>query len=93
MESRNLILAIILSVGVLFIWSFFFEAPEQEMLNGEIESGDVSEVNSNELDMEAIDEIERSLGVAENDNIGLDEALSADTVSYTHLTLPTTPYV
>ena len=54
MESRNLILAIILSVGVLFIWSFFFEAPEQEMLDGEIESNDVSEVNSNELDMEAI---------------------------------------
>ena len=78
MESRNLILAIILSVGVLFIWSFFFEAPEQEMLNGEIGSGDVSEVNSNELDMEAIDEIEKSLGVTENDNIGLDEALSAD---------------
>ena len=78
MESRNLILAIILSVGVLFIWSFFFEAPEQEMLNGEIGSGDVSEVNSNELDMEAIDEIERSLGITENDNIGLDEALSAD---------------
>ena len=78
MESRYLILAIILSVGVLFIWSFFFEAPEQEMLNGEIESGDVSEVNSNELDMEAIDEIERSLGITENDNIGLDEALSAD---------------
>ena len=78
MESRNLILAIILSVGVLFIWSFFFEAPEQEMLNGEIESGDVSEVNSNELDMEAIDEIERSLGITENDNIDLDEALSAD---------------
>ena len=76
MESRNLILAIILSVVVLFIWSFFFEAPEQEMLNGEIGSGDVSEVNSNELDMEAIDEIERSLGIAENDNIGLDEALS-----------------
>ena len=78
MARRNLILAIILSVGVLFIWSFFFEAPEQEMLNGEIESGDVSEVNSNELDMEAIDEIERSLGITENDNIGLDEALSAD---------------
>ena len=78
MESRNLILAIILSVGVLFIWSFFFEAPEQEMLNGEIESGDVSEVNSNELDMEAIDEIERSLGITENDNIGLDEALRVD---------------
>ena len=78
MESRNLILAIILSVGVLFIWSFFFEVPEQEMLNGERESGDVSEVNSNELDMEAIDEIERSLGITENDNIGLDEALSAD---------------
>ncbi len=78
MESRNLILAIILSVGVLFIWSFFFEAPEQEMLNEEIESGDVSEVNSNELDMEAIDEIERSLGITENDNIGLDEALIAN---------------
>ena len=78
MESRNLILAIILSVGVLFIWSFFFEEPEQEMLNGEIESGDVSEVNSNELDMEAINEIEGALGITENDNIGLDEALSAD---------------
>ncbi len=78
MESRNLILAIILSVVVLFIWSFFFEAPEQEMLDGEIRSGDVSEVNSNELDMEAIDEIERSLGISENDNIGLDEALSVD---------------
>jgi YidC/Oxa1 family membrane protein insertase len=78
MESRNLILAIILSVVVLFIWSFFFEAPEQEMLDGEIGSGDVSEVNSNELDMEAIDEIERSLGISENDNIGLDEALSVD---------------
>ena len=78
MESRNLILAIILSVVVLFIWSFFFEAPEQEMLNGEIGSGDVSEVNSNELDMEAIDEIERSLGITENDNIVLDEALRAD---------------
>ena len=78
MESRNLILAIILSVGVLFIWSFFFEAPEQEMLNEEIENGDMSEVNSNELDMEAIDEIERSLGITENDNIGLDEALSVD---------------
>ena len=78
MESRNLILALILSVVVLFIWSFFFEAPEQEMLNGEIGSGDVSEVNSNELDMEAIDEIERSLGITENDNIGLDEALIAD---------------
>jgi len=47
MESRNLILAIILSVGVLFIWSFFFEATEQEIINGEIESSDVSEVNSN----------------------------------------------
>ncbi len=78
MESRNLILAIILSVVVLFIWSFFFEAPEQEMLDGEIGSGDVSEVNSNELDMEVIDEIERSLGISENDNIGLDEALSVD---------------
>ena len=60
MESRNLILAIILSVGVLFIWSFFFESPEQEVLNGDIINGDVSEVNSNELDMESIDEIEKA---------------------------------
>ena len=76
MESRNLILAIILSVGVLFIWSFFFEAPEQEVLNGDIINGDVSEVNSNELDMEAIDDIEKSLGITESDAIGLQEALS-----------------
>ena len=75
MESRNLILAIILSVGVLFIWSFFFEAPEQEVLNGDIINGDVSEVNSNELDMEAIDDIEKSLGITESDAIGLQEAL------------------
>ena len=76
MESRNLILAIILSVGVLFIWSFFFESPEQEVLNGDIINGDVSEVNSNELDMESIDEIEKSLGITESDTIGLQEALS-----------------
>ena len=76
MESRNLILAIILSVGVLFIWSFFFEAPEQEVLNGDIINGDVSEVNSNELNMEAIDEIEKSLGITEGDTIGLQEALT-----------------
>ena len=71
MESRNLILAIILSVGVLFIWSFFFESPEQEVLNEDIINGDVSEVNSNELDMESIDEIEKSLGITESDTIGL----------------------
>ena len=56
MESRNLILAIILSVGVLFIWSFFFEAPKQEIPNEEIQSSDMSEVGSNELAIESIDE-------------------------------------
>ena len=52
MESRNLIFAIILSIGVLFIWSFFFEAPEQQNLDEFSLDEEVSEVNSDELDME-----------------------------------------
>ncbi len=30
MESRNLILAIVLSIGVLLIWSLFVEDPYQQ---------------------------------------------------------------
>ena len=101
MESRNLIFAIILSVGVLFIWSFFFEAPEQQNLDEFSLDEEVSEVNSDELDMEAIAEIEDSLGIDNGNTIDLSEALSKDqrvnintqsisgSVSYTHLTLPT----
>ena len=78
MESRNLIFAIILSIGVLFIWSFFFEAPEQQNLDEFSLDEEVSEVNSDELDMEAIAEIEDSLGIDNGNTIDLSEALSKD---------------
>ena len=78
MESRNLILAIILSIGILFIWSFFFEAPEQQNLDEFSLDEEVSEVNSDELDMEAIAEIEDSLGIDNANTIDLSEALSKD---------------
>ena len=78
MESRNLILAIILSIGVLFMWSFFFEAPEQQNLDEFSLDEEVSEVNSDELDMEAIAEIEDSLGIDNANTIDLSEALSKD---------------
>ena len=76
MESRNLILAIILSIGVLFIWSFFFEAPEQQKLDEFSLDEEVSEVNSDELSMEAVAEIEDSLGIDNVNTIDLSEALS-----------------
>ncbi len=78
MESRNLIFAIILSIGVLFIWSFFFEAPEQQNLDEFSLDEEVSEVNSDELDMEAIAEIEDSLGIDSGNTIDLSEALNKD---------------
>ena len=78
MESRNLILAIVLSIGVLFIWSFFFEAPEQQNLDEFSLDEEVSEVNSDELNMEAIAEIEESLGIDNANTIDLSEALSKD---------------
>ena len=78
MESRNLILAIVLSIGVLFIWSFFFEAPEQQNLDEFSLDEEVSEVNSDELNMEAIAEIEDSLGIDNANTIDLSEALSKD---------------
>ena len=78
MESRNLILAIVLSIGVLFIWSFFFEAPEQQNLDEFSLDEEVSEVNSDELNMEAIAEIEESLGIDNANTINLSEALSKD---------------
>ena len=37
METRNLILAIVLSVGVLLLWTVFIEAPNQN-INHTIES-------------------------------------------------------
>ena len=51
MESRNLLLAIILSIGVLFRWRFFFEATEQQNLDEFSLDEEVSEVNSDELNM------------------------------------------
>ena len=78
MESRNLIFAIILSIGVLFIWSFFFEAPEQQNLDEFSLDEEVSEVNSDKLDMEAIVEIEDSLGIDNGNTIDLSEALNKD---------------
>ena len=57
METRNLILAIVLSVGVLLLWTVFIEAPRQQ-INQSIESGqqdsigEIAELETEELELE-----------------------------------------
>ena len=56
METRNLILAIVLSVGVLLLWTVFIEAPRQQ-INQPIESsqqdsiGGIAELETEELNL------------------------------------------
>ena len=64
MESKNLILAITLSIGILLIWSILFEAPPIED----------SSINNQAT------QIKKEESKKETD---------LDSVSYTHLTLPT----
>ena len=63
METRNLILAIVLSVGVLLLWTVFIEAPRQQ-INPPIESGQQDSIGEiAELETEELNQIEEDLGI------------------------------
>ena len=63
METRNLILAIVLSVGVLLLWTVFIEAPRQQ-INQSIESGQQDSIGEiAELETEELNQIEEDLGI------------------------------
>ena len=63
METKNLILSIVLSICVLLLWSIFIEDPNNN-INDTIKPQDQqSEVNSSALEIEEIGEIEESLGL------------------------------
>ena len=99
MESRNLILAIVLSIGVLLIWSLFVEDPYQQPMTNNNSDVNLDSSNLNSLESQSIDEIEDILEANDTNSVSLDIALREDQrvqintnnipVSYTHLTLPT----
>ena len=63
METRNLILSIVLSVGVLLLWTIYIEAPNQN-INHSIESNQEDSIGEvSELEVEQLDQIEESLGI------------------------------
>ena len=63
METRNLILSIVLSVGVLLLWTVFIESPNQN-INHSIESDQKESIGEvAELETEQLDQIEESLGI------------------------------
>ena len=58
MESKNLILAITLSVGILLIWSILFEAPPIEDSRIDNQTTEIKKENNNkdsELDFNSFD--------------------------------------
>ena len=58
MESRNLILAIVLSIGVLLIWSLFVEDPYQQPMTNNNSDVNLDSSNLDSLESQSIDEIE-----------------------------------
>ena len=78
MESRNLILAIVLSIGVLLIWSLFVEDPYQQPMTNNNSDVNLDSSNLNSLDSQSIDEIEDILEANDTNSISLDIALRED---------------
>ena len=78
MESRNLILAIVLSIGVLLIWSLFVEDPYQQPMTNNNSDVNLDSSNLNSLESQSIDEIEDILEANDTNSISLDIALRED---------------
>ena len=78
MESRNLILAIVLSIGVLLIWSLFVEDPYQQPMTSNNSDVNLDSSNLNSLESQSIDEIEDILEANDTNSISLDIALRED---------------
>ena len=94
MDSKNVIAAIALSSAVIVLWSLFF-IPEQQNTNQDLVEKEKIEKNT---DTPSIDQKEkvialsRDVALIQNDRIKFEND-NVIAVSYTHLTLPTTPYV
>ena len=78
MESRNLILAIVLSIGVLLIWSLFVEDPYQQPMTNNNSDVNLDSSNLNSLESQSVDEIEDILEANDTNSISLDIALRED---------------
>ena len=78
MESRNLILAIVLSIGVLLIWSLFVEDPYQQPMTNNNSNVNLDSSNLDSLESQSIDEIEDILEANDTNSISLDIALRED---------------
>ena len=78
MESRNLILAIVLSIGVLLIWSLFIEDPYQQTITNNKSDVNLNGTNLDSLESQSIDEIEDILETGDINSISLDDALRED---------------
>ena len=77
METRNLILAIVLSVGVLLLWTVFIEAPRQQ-INQSIESGQQDSIGEiAELETEELNQIEEDLGIKKQSFETLENSLQS----------------
>ena len=78
MESRNLIIAIVLSIGVLLIWSLFIEDPYQQTITNNKSDVNLNGTNLDSLESQSIDEIEDVLETVNINSISLDDALRED---------------
>ena len=77
MESKNLILAITLSVGILLIWSILFEAPPIEDSRIDNQTTEIKKENNNkdsELDFNSFDVGETAI-ISSEEILSVDESL------------------
>ena len=79
METRNLILSIVLSVGVLLLWTVFIEGPRQQ-INPSIESGQQDSIGEiAEVETEELNQIEEDLGIKKQSFETLENSLQSST--------------
>ena len=77
METRNLILAIVLSVGVLLLWTVFIEAPRQQ-INKSLESSQQDTIGEvAELETEELNQIQNDLGIKKQSFETLENSLQS----------------
>ena len=79
METRNLILAIVLSVGVLLLWTVFIEAPRQQ-INQSVELSQQESIGEvTQLETEELNQIEEGLGIKKQSFETLESSLQKST--------------
>ena len=77
METRNLILSIVLSVGVLLLWTVFIEGPRQQ-IDPSIDSGQQDSIGEiAEVETEELNQIEEDLGIKKQSFETLENSLQS----------------